>query len=90
LTALIRFVVLGFCTVLIADLEDLVYLLEQVPTEKLPQAVTTAHRVPNCTTVSTGGAVELLINAVTGVAGFVLVGVSNHFSFVHRYRNHIQ
>ena len=40
------------------------------PLEQLPQVTTTAQRVPRCP-----GAVELLLNAVTGVAGYVLVGV---------------
>ena len=42
------------------------------PLEQLPQVTTTAQRVPRCK-----GAVELLLNAVTGVAGYVLVGVKS-------------
>ena len=42
------------------------------PLEQLPQVTTTAQRVPRCP-----GAIELLLNAVTGVAGYVLVGVKS-------------
>eukprot|EP01052_Picozoa_sp_SAG31_P032103 SAG31_NODE_3483_length_4215_cov_2.188533_2_plen_146_part_00 len=40
------------------------------PLDQLPQATTTAQRVPRCP-----GVVELLLNAATGVAGYVLIGV---------------
>ena len=46
------------------------YVFNQ-PLSQMPQVTTTAQRVPLCP-----GAIELLLNAMTGVAGYVLVGVS--------------